>query len=187
MRGSIIGLGLAGTLCAAWLAAGEGESVEAPARNFIGAGQCRLCHNAPTTGTQYDRWAQSPHARAFETLGTPEAKKIAAEKGIADPQKAEACLKCHLTAYDAPPERLKQRYAVKDGVSCESCHGPGGDYWPLNVMKDRGKATAAGLIIPNEKTCLRCHNAESPRPKPFDFKTAFAQIAHPNPQRAEPR
>ena len=66
-------------------------------------------------------------------------------------------------------------------MQCEACHGPGGDYKAMNVMKDKALAVAAGMIVPDEKTCLKCHNAESPTFKSFDFKTAYAKIAHPRP------
>jgi hypothetical protein len=152
---------------------------------YVGAGKCKFCHNAAATGAQFDHWAKSAHAKAFATLATPEAKKTAAAKGVADPQKAPECLKCHVTGHGAPPALLKEKYDAKEGVSCESCHGPGGDYWQLNVMKDRAKSIAAGMLVPDEKTCAKCHNPESPQYKPFDYKTALAKIAHPNPKKAK--
>ena len=40
-------------------------------------------------------------------------------------------------------------------------------------------AKAAGLLIPDEKTCLRCHNAGAPTPEHFDYKTYWEKIKHP--------
>jgi hypothetical protein len=54
----------------------------------------------------------------------------------------------------------------------------------MNIMKDRAKAVAAGLVIPDEGTCLTCHNDKSPTFKGFDFASAMAKIAHPNPKTA---
>jgi hypothetical protein len=51
-------------------------------------------------------------------------------------------------------------------------------------MKDHAQSMAAGLRMPDEKVCTGCHNAESPTFKSFDFKTALAKIAHPNPASA---
>ena len=48
-------------------------------------------------------------------------------------------------------------------------------------MKDKQKAVAAGLIIPDEKTCIQCHNDKSPTYKEFDYKKFYAKIAHPIP------
>ncbi len=49
-------------------------------------------------------------------------------------------------------------------------------------MKNKEKAIAKGLIIPDEKVCRKCHNKESPNFKGFDFKTYAAKIAHPIPK-----
>jgi len=67
------------------------------------------------------------------------------------------------------------------GVQCEACHGPGSDYKAISVMKDKAAAVAAGLIIPDEAMCKKCHNAESPTFTAFDYKTMYAKIAHPRP------
>jgi cytochrome c554/c'-like protein len=152
-----------------------------PGHNFVGAEKCKLCHNAPAKGAQFTKWSESLHSKAFATLASEEAKKIAAAKGIADPQKADECLRCHVAGHGAPAASLTEKYKAEDGVSCEGCHGPGGDYWKMDVMKDRAKATAAGMVLPTEKTCTGCHNAEGPTFKGFDFKTALAKVAHPNP------
>ena len=151
---------------------------------FIGAAKCKMCHNKAEKGGQYDKWLSTSHAKAFELLGSEKAKAIGTEKGIADPQKADACLKCHVTGHGAAAALLTDKYSAAEGVSCESCHGAGGDYWKMNVMKDRALSIAAGLVIPDEKTCVRCHNAESPTFKSFDFATYSAKIAHPDPTTA---
>ncbi len=155
-----------------------------PAHAFVGADKCKLCHNSAAKGAQYTKWTESKHSKAYATLATEEAKKAGAAKGIADPQKAPECLKCHVAGHGAPAAKLTEKYKIEDSVSCEACHGPGGDYQKIDVMKDRAKAAAAGLIIPDEKVCRGCHNPESPFYKEFDFKTFAAKIAHPNPQKA---
>lgn len=151
---------------------------------FVGADKCKMCHNAAPKGAQYTKWAESPHAQAFAALGSDEAKKIAAAKGIADPQKASECLRCHVTGHGVDAARLTEKYSAAQGVTCESCHGPGGDYWKMDVMKDQAKSVAAGMVVPKEETCKGCHNAESPTFKSFEFAAAAAKIAHPNPQHA---
>jgi hypothetical protein len=153
------------------------------ARKYVGAEKCKMCHNAAPKGAQYTKWTESKHSKAFAALATDEAKKIAQTKGIADPQKSPDCLKCHVTGYGAPAAQLTDKYKAEDGVECESCHGPGGDYWQMAVMKDPAKAAAAGLLTPDEATCKKCHNAESPTFKSFDFASMKATIAHPNPQK----
>lgn len=169
------------TLC---LLAPVGFSEAAAENAFVGAEKCKMCHNSPAKGAQFTQWAASKHAKAFQTLAGDEAKKVAAAKGIADAQKAPECLKCHVTGHGAAAALLTEKYKAEEGVSCESCHGAGSTYWKMEIMKDRAKSVAAGLEIPTEKTCVRCHNTESPFFKGFDFKAKAAEIAHPNPQRA---
>ena len=149
---------------------------------YVGAEKCKMCHNSAAKGAQFTKWTESKHSKAYAALATEEAKKIAQAKGIADPQKAAECLKCHVTGAGAPADQLTDKYKVEDGVECESCHGPGGDYVPMAVMKDPTKAAAAGLLTPTEATCTGCHNSESPTFKSFDFASMSATIAHPYPK-----
>jgi hypothetical protein len=46
-------------------------------------------------------------------------------------------------------------------------------------MFKHDKAVAMGLKVGNAKTCKRCHNAESPTFKGFDYATAVKKISHP--------
>jgi Cytochrome c554 and c-prime len=183
MRRSIGALCLGFAGLAALLAA-PAAAADAPAHAYIGAEKCKMCHNAAAKGAQFTKWSGSPHAKAYAALASEEAKKFAAAKGIADPQKADECLRCHVTGHGAPAAKLTDKYKAEDGVACESCHGPGGDYQKMDVMKDLAKATAAGLVLPKEDTCKTCHNSESPSFKGFDFAAMSAKIAHPNPQKA---
>ncbi len=138
---------------------------------YIGAAKCKMCHNKPPTGEQYNKWAATPHAKAMASL-----------KG--DDAKNPKCLKCHATAFGLKLSDT-QTITMAEGVSCESCHGAGSAYKSPTIMKDRTKALAAGMIIPDEKLCKTCHNAESPTFKGFDYKAYSAKIAHPNPAKAK--
>ncbi|RQV96719.1 MAG: cytochrome C554 [Calditrichaeota bacterium] len=151
--------------------------------SYTGVAKCKMCHSKDKTGNQYAIWQKDKHSKAYETLASEESKKIAKEKGIADAQKAPECLKCHVTAYGVDAKLLDKKFKIEDGVGCESCHGPGSGYYSNKVMKDiyAGKLDGAtvGLIEPDEKLCVTCHNAESPTFKGFDYKKFSAQIAHP--------
>jgi nitrate/TMAO reductase-like tetraheme cytochrome c subunit len=100
------------------------------------------------------------------------------------PQETAECLSCHVTGSGKPAEMFEATFKKEQGVSCESCHGPGSDYKDMKVMKDQTAAVAAGLILPDEKTCTGCHNEKSPTFKGFKFKEALAKVAHPNPAKA---
>ncbi|MGA9575694.1 MAG: multiheme c-type cytochrome [Lysobacterales bacterium] len=158
------------------------------AHEIVGAPGCKACHKA-RTGDQWKIWTESAHARAYDTLASEASRKIAADKGIGDPQKAEECLKCHTTrgflGAEVPVSETG-KYADSEGVGCEACHGPGSDYKPGSVMKDPVAARAAGLQSDRSpEACVRCHNAQSPTFKGFDFEERWAEIAHPVPGKAD--
>lgn len=153
---------------------------------YVGSKACMPCHLAAKTGAAYKVWQESKHSKAFATLATPEALEVAKKKNIADPQKADACLKCHITSHGAAAAMLAPTFKADEGVGCESCHGPGSEYKTMATMKgiDAGtiKAESVGLLKPDEKTCLKCHNAESPTFKGFKYAEAAPKIAHPTPK-----
>lgn len=148
---------------------------------YVGVSKCKACHGTKT-GDQFKIWSESAHANAYTVLASDEAKAVAAKLKLeGDPQKLDECLSCHVTAHGVDAKLLAESYTVEDGVGCESCHGPGSDYRKFSVMKDQAKAVAAGMLIPDEKTCIQCHNDKSPTYKEFDFKKFYAKIAHPIP------
>lgn len=161
------------------------NTLEGP--KYIGAKACKNCHNGAAKGDAYGIWEKSQHAKAFETLGTDKAKAIAKEKGIADPQKDDKCLKCHVTALGVPADGIKKGFKIEDGVQCESCHGPGEDHYKAR-MKDSMKPGSVPLGANEIKDagrsmelCGTCHNPESPTYKPFCLKERMAKIEHLNP------
>ena len=154
---------------------------------YIGAKACMPCHMTPKSGAAYKIWQTSAHAKAFATLATPAALEIAKKKGIADPQKDEKCMKCHDTAFGVAAAQLAPSFKPGEGVGCEVCHGPGSEYKTMQVMKDidtgKVKGETVGLISkPDEKSCVKCHNAESPTFKAFNFAEMSKKIAHPTPK-----
>ncbi len=136
---------------------------KAPMRfNYVGVELCKLCHKKKELGNQFDVWTNTHHSKAFYTLGTPEAKEIAANLGINDPQQSGKCLRCHSTCHVFTEENVATDLRIEDGVQCESCHGPGEEYTYLEVMENIEQAKVNGLIMPTEETCRKCHNPESP-------------------------
>jgi hypothetical protein len=152
---------------------------------FIGATRCRTCHRKEEDGAQFDKWAASAHANAYATLASDQAKAIAAEKGIADAQKAAECLVCHTTGHGAPAAMLGEKYDIAEGVTCEACHGAGGDYYKKATMEGIAagdiEGASVGFVTPTAETCTTCHNEKSPTFKAFDYEEQVAKIAHPNP------
>jgi hypothetical protein len=69
----------------------------------------------------------------------------------------EKCGKmCHKVEYDS---WAKTKHATAKPVTdCETCHGNGGDYAKMALMKDAAKAHEAGLVTPTKETCTaKCH------------------------------
>jgi hypothetical protein len=79
----------------------------------------------------------------------PAAPPAAAHAKVGD-AKCKMCHKLQHQSWAASPHAAK-------ALDCEGCHGNGGDYWPAAVMRDRAKATAAGLVAPTLGSCTKCH------------------------------
>jgi cytochrome c peroxidase len=157
-----------------------GGTITAQGYKYIGADKCKMCHNKPSTGDQYGKWAASLHSKALKTLSSQASLDYAKKNGIADPTKDAKCLKCHST-YDAAAATLRGGILATEGVSCESCHGPGSAYKAPTIMKDIAMAKKNGLVQPDKQVCLTCHNKDNPFFKEFNYEASLAKIAHPNP------
>lgn len=151
---------------------------------YVGVKKCAMCHKSEAKGNQHGKWLSTKHAKAYETLASPAAIETAKKAGVSgNPQEAPQCLKCHTTGYGADSSLIGEGFAKADGVQCEACHGAGGDYMAMSVMKDKAKSIEAGLVIPTKEVCVTCHNAESPNYPGFDFDKLYPEIAHPMPKK----
>jgi hypothetical protein len=152
---------------------------------YVGASKCKMCHNMPTWGKLYDKWAATKHATAYATLANEQSKTIAKGMKIDDAQKSPKCLVCHVTGYDAPAKLKGTTLTMEEGVSCEVCHGPAGDYLATHIKKDKALAKANGLILPTEalskQICEKCHNKQSPTFKEFKYAEAVKLVEHHKP------
>jgi hypothetical protein len=135
--------------------------------SYVGTKKCKMCHTKDGT---HKKWEGTKHATAFKSLKSEASKKLA--KGKAADQEA-ACIACHVSSVDK-----KDMY--EEGVGCEACHGPGSNYMKMDIMKDKAKSKAAGLVMNKDtKLCEKCHNKKSPTFKSFKFTDDWAKIAHP--------
>ncbi|MGB9697150.1 MAG: multiheme c-type cytochrome [Ignavibacteria bacterium] len=152
---------------------------------YVGVNKCITCHKTEAQGKQYDIWKNSKHSQAWKTLQTPEADKVAKDKGFSTSAvETPECVKCHVLGKDIDPSELTEDFKKEDGVQCESCHGPGSEYKALSIMKDRQKAIENGLNVPSdiETFCKTCHNPESPSYKEFKFAEMWEKIKHEKPK-----
>ncbi|MDT8324081.1 MAG: cytochrome c family protein [Bacteroidota bacterium] len=150
---------------------------------YIGSKSCKACHsNAKMGGTAYKTWEKSAHAKAFETLKSAEADKIAKEAGhTTKAAETDACLSCHVTGMNVKGAKFDKKFDKTEGVGCESCHGAGSAYKSKHA-KDVAGAAKLGLTTPKgkdaEALCVTCHNEKSPTYKGFDFATMLKKIDH---------
>lgn len=169
------------TLIASGVLLFAGNNAYSADHKFVGTKKCSMCHKSEAKGNQHGKWLSSAHAKAYEKLGTAEAKEAGAKVGVTDPQKDAKCLKCHVTAYGVDAALLGEGFVKEEGVQCEACHGAGADYMGMSVMKDKAKAVEAGLSASAKEACVKCHNQESPTFKGFEIEEYYKKIAHPNP------
>lgn len=162
---------------------------------YVGSKKCKMCHMK-----LYKSWAKTEMGMAFKTLKPGEAKE-AKEKHNVDVDKDytrdAACVKCHTTGHghdggyvipDPNDKKAVKAAKKREGIGCESCHGPGSEY--VKVFKDIFMSKrkykveelyAVGMRKIEESTCTTCHNAESPTidaATPFDFEKRKTEGIH---------
>ncbi len=131
---------------ALWRGEAPRELLAFPVGKNVGPAACRSCHPE-----QHDWWATDAHARAMDALRPKDAD---------DP----ACVRCHATperSDPASPPTALSDFAILDGVSCESCHGPG----EAHVQAEGGSSNIEGLgddcpVCVIEAVCTGCHTPE---------------------------
>ncbi len=149
---------------------------------YIGIKKCSMCHRSDSKGNQHKQWLSTKHSNAYKTLATDAAVETAKAAGVTgNPQEAAECLRCHVTGQGLDESLFESGFSKEDGVSCEACHGAGSDYMAVSAMRDREKAIEAGLIMPTQAVCIKCHNTDSPNFTGFDFDEYYPKVAHPKP------
>ena len=155
---------------------------------YLGVSACISCHNKPHAGFAlgpFGVWRDHFHSSAFQTLRRKYTKAFAQKRGIIDPVNNWRCRKCHVTALGVPPDRLGPKYRDEDGVGCETCHGPGGDYLHEHYKEGVSQAALEAMgfrvyreLDEREKLCRSCHNTLSPSYKPFNVVAFSKAIRH---------
>jgi len=129
---------------------------------FVGSAACESCH-----AKEAKLWAESGHARAFETLDKRHEAKNA------------DCQKCHTTGF-GQPTGFPTGGATLASVGCESCHGPGKRH-----VEDQGKTSGTILALTNkcdtcaiQMICGTCHDDANDKGFEFAIETKLAKIKH---------
>jgi hypothetical protein len=121
--------------------------------DYIGAKSCAECHAEIA-----ESWANTPHAKAFESLKKEGKDNI------------PGCVKCHSVAYEQDGGFIDMELTPElAGVQCETCHGPG--------LKHRDSADPEHIIRNSQKEgCRTCHTPG--QDANFDFEAKVKKI-HP--------
>jgi hypothetical protein len=138
-------------------------------RPVLGAGSCTSsgCHAAAVEGhaawqSSYTVWStRDRHTRAHRVLFEPLAERIVAALAVRDPAQPPvpahqhtACIGCHATGRGP---------LAAEGVSCESCHGPAGDWLVPHALPGwRTKGNSLGMVdladpFAAARQCAGCH------------------------------
>lgn len=132
-------------------------------RKFVGSEACAECHDA-----EYEKWKQTPHAHATESLHTPKERSHIPRHH--DPE----CLSCHVTGWN-PQEFFPyvtgylnfEKSRAMHGNGCENCHGPGASH--VSAESGTVKVTEAQKKVlqtqmhaeRNADSCLNCHDLDN--------------------------
>ena len=155
---------------------------------YVGVKVCASCHRGEGMGNQYGKWLLSRHSKAHAMLARPEAPRITRLSGIPQkPRDSAVCLGCHATGTEAEDWEKDDTFRGTDGVQCEMCHGPGSEYMPIEVMRNRKAAMAAGLRMPTRNDCRACHQEKGSHTlvlgkAGFDVDKAWGRISHRSPR-----
>lgn len=134
----------------------------------VGSNECSECHKKETAA-----WQNTHHFSTFRELPkSKEAKEIAGKMGVKRLKADSLCLGCHFTV-----KTEADKPKAISGISCESCHAPGKDWYKLHsgfsgkkegqeskeeIASRWEKSEAAGMIRPAmtytlAKNCFSCH------------------------------
>lgn len=125
----------------------------------VGSQACAGCHPE-----EHKSWATGPHGRAMETLAKIPVVAPEGEVAPAGPHQNAECVRCHATPKEirgGAPSTDLAAYRHDEGVSCESCHGPGA----AHVAAGGGKDNIEGLgescpVCVLEAICTSCHTPQ---------------------------
>jgi cytochrome c554/c'-like protein len=171
----------------AWLA---WSAAPASAQAVVGPTKCTSCHDHDRQATKWQKeepvqYKDKAHYNTRKQLEAPKAASYAKAIGLADPYDVKgSCVTCHATVF---------RGDANAGVSCESCHGPAGNYLdPHQVKGSYAKAVSLGLRDLRTKppaiakACVTCHlttdkrlvAAGHPSGAEFDVGAGLKKIVH---------
>lgn len=142
---------------------------------FVGVEKCADCHNVPSPLrstdwvrlTEFASWrSRDKHALAYKQLSLPRSQQMGKVLwNNPDVATRQECLSCHANWVRGAP--LPKTINLREGVACESCHGPGADYlkpheeiaWRTKTNDQKRELGMVNVRDPRERArqCLSCH------------------------------
>jgi len=153
----------------------SGNSTTVQEYQYLGAESCSggPCHGNTSKReklsidqTEFQTWHdQDRHRDAYIALTDPKRDGILIAKklGIDKPEEAPRCLVCH--AVEVPEKLRGTYYDIKEGITCEACHGASEEWLGPHFQKDwaeQKKVNAHGMydtenLQSRAEKCLTCH------------------------------
>jgi hypothetical protein len=159
------------SLVIAMLALAGSVGAQPGSYKHLGAASCAssVCHGKTTPQppqfvplNEYRIWFNDDrHAQAYHALESAQSRQIAAKLGLPNAMQ-DLCLNCHTD--NVPKTMQGPKYQVRDGISCEACHG-GSEKW-IEAHAQKGATHAGNVALglyPSEQPakraelCLSCH------------------------------
>ena len=178
-------LGIPLVIFATWTHTGDDSNAQVPDKlvvspqdktldpyQYMGSASCNgsACHGSTRPKTKFtirqnEYWVwfeNDSHAKAYDKLTEPDSQRIAKNLGIAQAETSPRCLVCH--AIDVDKAHRGANYDVKEGVTCEGCHGPAEKWLGPHTRRDWDKKKGAeyGMfdtknLVKRAERCLACH------------------------------
>ena len=117
---------------------------------------------------EYFTWSRlDKHARAYGVLLNDKSVRMAKNLKLAQPaHESKVCLDCH--AHVVPEPLRGERFVQRDGITCESCHGPAEKWIRTHVepsqagVNQHAKNIADGMFptsdaVSRAALCMSCH------------------------------
>jgi hypothetical protein len=139
---------------------------------YMGSASCNgsACHGSTKPKSKFsiqqnEYWVwfdNDSHAKAYDKLTEPDSQRIAKNLGIEKPEASSRCLVCHAVEVDKAHQG--PNYDLKEGVTCEGCHGPAEKWLGPHTRRDWDKKKGAEYGMFDTKAlpkradrCLTCH------------------------------
>lgn len=141
---------------------------------YVGARFCARCHEQPRKDdetdyvslTEFKTWSEKDkHSQAYRVLTEERSRQMGKILGWEHVENEPRCLNCH--AANVEKERRSNDFDIRDGVSCDACHGPASQWivphadkkWRTTAVANKQKLGMRDVRDPVElsRLCVSCH------------------------------